>query len=63
MVHTHSVVNLINKIPRRQAKKRASLDILNDLPEKRKRMSQGLKRKKEDDDRDLRKRARFPDWI
>ena len=57
------VSELPKKIIKRQAGKRKSIDNLSDLTGKRIRLSQGVKRKSEQEDFLKNKKARFRDWI
>ena len=50
------------KIPRRQGKKRSNFEEIIEVPMKRKRMSQGVKRKKENEEDNQRKKIKFRDW-
>ena len=56
-------LNYLKKIIKRQAGKRKSIDNLSDLTGKRIRLSQGVKRKSEQEDFLKNKKARFRDWI
>ena len=51
------------KIIKRQPIKRTNFEDLNEIPVKRHRLSQGVKRKKESEDYDNAKKIRFQDWI